>query len=52
MVVVRRKENAVSSELKGGLIWQLNSQIKYNHHWKAQYCFNALIMKEENTDAK
>lgn len=52
MVAIRRKENAVSLELRGGLVWQLNSQIKDNHHCNAQYCFNALIIKEGNTDAK
>lgn len=52
MVAIRRKENAVSMELRGGLIWQLSSQIKDNHHCKVQYWFNALIIKEGNRDAK
>lgn len=52
MVAIRRKENAVSLELRGGFIWQLNFQIKDNHHCKAQYWFDALIIKERNTDAK
>lgn len=50
MVAIRRNENAVSLKLRGGLIWQLNSQVKDNHHCKAQYWFKALIIKEENTE--
>lgn len=52
MVAIKKKENAVSLELRGNLIWQLNSQIKYNHHCKAQYLFNVQIVKERNTDPK
>lgn len=52
MVAIKKKENAVGLELRGDLIWQLNSQIKYNHHCKAQYLFNTQIIKEWNTDAK
>lgn len=52
MVAIRNKENAVILELRGDLIWQLNSQIKYNHHCKAQNLLNAQIIKEWNTDVK
>lgn len=52
MVAIRKKENAVSLELRGDLIWQLNLQTKYKHHCKTQYLFNARIIKEWNTDAK
>lgn len=51
-MAIRKKENAVSLELRVDLIWQANSQIKYNHHCKAQYLFKAWIIKERNTDAK
>lgn len=52
MAAIRRKENALSLELREGLIWQLTSQIKDNHHCKMQYWFNALITKEGNRYAK
>lgn len=52
MVTIRKNENVVSLEFRGDLIWQLNSQLKCNHHCKAQYLFNAWITKEQNRDYK
>lgn len=51
MMAIRSKENAVSLELRGGWIWQLNYQID-NQRCKTQYRFIALIIKEGNTDTK